>query len=427
MYLRGSKWSMNRRRRQIHPFRLAVLVVLIGALIYVNQVVVPTIPTPFMPTPTVTRHPASYVTEGQQYFNEGKLAKAIEAYKLAVRAKGTDVSTYLTLAQLELYNHSYKEALSDAGNALVLSPTNSTAMAFRGYAQYSLGDYVTAETTLQNAIDADPNNPLGHAFYAELIGYEIQEMNKPRALGINEAIDEAHKAIDLGPNMIETHRAYGYILFWTQYYEKAAEEFQAGIDINKNIPDLYIGLGQCYAAKDETREQAVDAFLKAIPLNPTDPVPNVELAKVYNQPGQYPMAIQYAELAAKNDPTNPDRYGMWGVYLRRNAQYEQAITQLELAIKGGTASDGVVVAALPLSRSGYVPLYYAAYGLALSEQTINRCGEALQIAQALLQALPDDENAVFNANLIVDNCKQNLEGTFTPTAAPKDAESTPAP
>jgi hypothetical protein len=118
---------------------------------------------------------------------------------------------------------------------------------------------------------------------------------------------------------------------------------------------------------------------------------------------------------------------MWGVYLRRNAQYEQAITQLELAIKGGTTSDGVVVKGLPLSRSGNVPLYYAAYGLAMSEPTINRCGEALQIAQALLQALSDDENAVFNANLIVDNCKQNLEGTFTPTAAPKDAESTPAP
>jgi tetratricopeptide (TPR) repeat protein len=349
MYLRGSKWSMNRRRRQIHPFRLAVMVVLIGVLIYVNQVVVPKTGPLFIPTPTVTRDPASYATEGQQFFNEGKLAKAMDSYKLAVRAKGTDVATYLTLAQLELYYHSYKEALSDAGNALVLSPTNSTAMAFRGYAQYSLGDYVTAETTLQNAIDADPNNPLGHAFYAELIGYEIYEMNKPRPLGINEGIDEAHKAIDLGPNMVETHRAYGYILFWTQYYEKSAEEFQAGIDINKNIPDLYIGLGDCYAAKDETREQAVDAFLKAIPLNPTDPIPNSKLAYTYNRLGQYPMAIQYAELAAKNDPTNPDRYGMWGVYLRRNAQYDQAIPQLELAIKGG-ASEGVVVRRLRWRR-----------------------------------------------------------------------------
>jgi tetratricopeptide (TPR) repeat protein len=427
MYLRGSKWSMSRRRRQIHPFRLAVLVVLIGALIYVNQVVVPKTGPLFIPTPTPTRDPASYVAEGQQMFNEGKLAKAIEAYKQAVRAKGTDVAVYLTLAQLELYYHSYADALSDAGNALVLSPTNSTAMAFRGYAQYSLGDYVAAEATLKNAIDADPNNPLGHAFYAELIGYEIQEMNKPRSLGINEAIDEAHKAIDLGPNLVETHRAYGYILIWTTYYEKAAEEFQAGIEINKNIPDLYIGLGQCYANKDETREQAVDAFLKAIPLNPTDPIPNVELAKVYSALGQYPMAIQYAELAAKSDPTNPDRYGRWGYYLRKNGQYEQAITELELAIKGGTTSEGIVVKAMPLSRSGNIALWYAAYGLALADTTPSRCTDALAIAQALLQAMPDDENVVYNANAIMDKCKQQIIGTFTPTAAPKDAESTPAP
>jgi tetratricopeptide (TPR) repeat protein len=417
---------MNRRRRQIHPFRLAILVILIGAGIYVNQVIVPATPPLFLPTPTPTRDPASYVAEGQQMFNEGKLAKSIQAYRQAVRANGTDVSTYLTLAQIELYYHSYRDALSDAGNALLLSSTNSTAMALRGYAQFSLGDYAGAETSLKGAIDADPNNPLAHAFYAELVGYEIQEMGKARALGINEAIDEAHKAIDLGPNLVETHKAYGYILYWTQYYDKAAQEFQAGIDINKNIADLYIGLGMCYQAVPETQDQAVEAYLKAIPLNPTDPVPNIYLAKTYDTLGQYPMAIQYAELAAKNDPTNPDRYGWWGVYLRRNQQIEQAIPELELAIKGGTTADGSVVKGLPLSASGNVPLFYAAYGIALSDPSINHCGEALQIAQALLQGLPDDENAQFNANKIVTNCKQNLEGTFTPTPTPQDA-ATPAP
>ncbi|GAP08257.1 hypothetical protein ATHL_03159, partial [Anaerolinea thermolimosa] len=43
---------MNRRRRRANPFRLVVLVLLVGAALYVNQVVVPATPPLFIPTPT---------------------------------------------------------------------------------------------------------------------------------------------------------------------------------------------------------------------------------------------------------------------------------------------------------------------------------------------------------------------------------------
>jgi tetratricopeptide (TPR) repeat protein len=427
MYLRGSKWSMKRRQRRSHPFLLAVLVILIGAAIYMDRVVVPQTPPLFLPTPTATRDPASFIAEGQTMFSSGKIAKAIEAYKQAVQANGTDVSTYITLAQLQLYNHQYADALSNTGNALLLAPTNSTAKALMGYSQYMLAD-PKAEATLLSAIEEDPNNPLGHAFYAELIANQIQEQGQVRALGINEAINEAHKAIDLGPNIIETHRAYGFVLLETNNFEKAITEYQAAIAINPNIADLYTGLGLCYKSpKVNQPDQAIESFLKAIPLNPSDPEPDIYLAQVYNNQGKYPMAIQYAELAMKNDPTNPHRYAMLGVYLRRNQQWDQAVTQLEMAIKGGTTSDGQVVKGLPLSRDTQVSLYYAAYGIALAD--LKRCTEAMPVAQAILQAMPDDENAIFNATTISDKCKQAAEGTFTPTPG-SDSQSgsaTPAP
>ncbi|HEX9012384.1 MAG TPA: tetratricopeptide repeat protein, partial [Anaerolineaceae bacterium] len=145
---------MNRRRRKIHPFRLAILAVLIGAAVYVNQVVVPQTPPLFLATPTATRDPSSYIAEGQAAFNDGKIAKAISAYQLAVQSNGATPSTFITLAQLELYNHQYKDALSDIGNALLLSPNNSTALALKGYAQYSLEDYSGAEASLKSAMDS---------------------------------------------------------------------------------------------------------------------------------------------------------------------------------------------------------------------------------------------------------------------------------
>ena len=43
-----------------------MLVVLVGALVYINQVVVPAVPPLFIPTPTATRSPESYVTDAEK-------------------------------------------------------------------------------------------------------------------------------------------------------------------------------------------------------------------------------------------------------------------------------------------------------------------------------------------------------------------------
>ena len=56
MYLRGSKWNMTRRtRKPSNPLFLLVLVAVIGGLIYVNRVIVPTVHRAFHLYPH--RHP----------------------------------------------------------------------------------------------------------------------------------------------------------------------------------------------------------------------------------------------------------------------------------------------------------------------------------------------------------------------------------
>ena len=78
MYLRGGKLNMKKRtRRPSNPLLIAFLVVAIGALIYFNQVVVPDMPIPFMPSPTPTRSQESVINEAQAYFKDGKLSQAI--------------------------------------------------------------------------------------------------------------------------------------------------------------------------------------------------------------------------------------------------------------------------------------------------------------------------------------------------------------
>ena len=47
MYLKGSKWSMNRRRQHFNWFRIAVLTLLIAAGLYLDRVVIPAAPALF--------------------------------------------------------------------------------------------------------------------------------------------------------------------------------------------------------------------------------------------------------------------------------------------------------------------------------------------------------------------------------------------
>ena len=60
---------------------------------------------------------------------------------------------------------------------------------------------------------------------------------------------------------------------------------------------------------------------------------------------------------------------------------------------------------------------------------LNRCGEALQIAQLVLARLPANEQAVAEANETINICETNLSVTVTPTlTAPAGTPAaTPSP
>jgi hypothetical protein len=89
-----------------------------------------------------------------------------------------------------------------------------------------------------------------------------------------------------------------------------------------------------------------------------------------------------------------------------------------------------VVQGIPLDY-GRVAEYYYVYGLALAK--INKCSEAVEISQVLLQGVPDDETSVFNANAMVIICQGGDPNAVTPEAETPETgeagtvEETPIP
>jgi tetratricopeptide (TPR) repeat protein len=419
MYLRGSKWSMSKRRKPLNLFKVAILAIFVVGMVYFNIYVVPGVQPIGMPTATPTRDPESYVTEADQLFKQGKLVQAIEAYQLAIGSRPNDAAVYIALARTQVWAGKYTEAQVSAENALLLNPNNSTAYAVRGWALDFQGDYLAAEAAIKRALELDPRNALAHAYYAELLADQYLANTGPIDV-IEQMRTESKTALALDPGLLEAHRARGYVLEITQNPEEAISEYQAAVAIHGNLSSLYLALGRVYRNL-QVYDQAVDALSHANTLNPTDPVPDYLISRIYANRGEFEKGEQFAKEAVNNMPGDPSYHGNLGTFYFKRFKYDEAIQELGLAVLGGTTTEGVKVEPLGITASVRAPEFYFTYGLVLANSVPPRCGEALQIAQQILDKLRNDEISVYNANEIIRVC---TEAAATP-AAP-EAGATPA-
>lgn len=414
MYLKGSKWSMNKRRQHFNWFRITVLTLLIAAGLYLNRYVIPATPSLFEATPTATRPPEAYLTEADGLFKQGKLNQAITAYQQAIAVDPSNAGIYVSVAQVQVFAGDYDGAQASAEKALLLSPSNSMAHAVRAWVLDFQGNPLEAEASIRRALDLDPNNAAAHAFYAEI----LIDQGIGNAL---KAADESKVAQQLAPDSLITHRARGYVLEATANYEEAVREYQAAIAINGNIPDLHLQLGINYSALG-IYDQAVQEFSNANALNPGDPMPDYLSSRTYATVGEFAKARQYAETAVKDEPTNPRYRGNLGVMYYRTALFDDAVKELSLAVNGGLSDTGEKVEAIDLTPNApRVAEIYFTYALALSK--LGRCGEVLRVAQLVQSRVPTDEISVANVDEAVNACGQTLN---TPTAAPQSAATSTA-
>ena len=397
-------------KRRPNLFRILILLILIGAALYVNQVVVPATPPLFVPTATPTRSPESFVNQADDLFNDGKLTQAADSYKEAISVNPHNPANYINLARIQVWLGEYDEAILNTQNALLQNPNNPLAHAVQGWALGFQEKYSEAEVEILKALELDPENALAHAYYAEIL------INQNDFGLYEKAANESKIAQELDPTLLETHRIRGIVLFNTQNLEQAVDEFQAAIGINKNIANLHLYLGVTYKALGQF-DQAQEVLLAAYALNPYDSIALTELSRAFFADGRYAQAAQYAEEAVDIDESDARLHGNLGIIYYKNNEYDKAIDELALTVRGGISENGAQVEGLPLEY-GRVEEYYWYYGFALARS--NRCAEAVPVFQELLTGVPDDEIAVYNATEGLAICQSNAE---TPPTEPPPVET----
>ncbi len=409
---------MRRRQPRINWFLVILMVVLIGVVTYIDRFILPTAQTPFMPTPTATRDPESYVTEAQGDFADGKLQDAINTYLEAIRITPKDPSLYIALARVQIFAGKYADALVNAENSLLLNSNSSMAQALRGWALAEQGKYTAADDSLQNALRLDPNNAQAHAYDAFLYGKMFENSAGPYIHPIETAINESRTATTLGPDNLEAHWARAYVYQLTGNQELAVQEYLAAININKNISEIHLELGVTYKALGVI-DQAIQQYTLSITLDPNNYLPELYSSRALASIGQFTQAEQYASAAVQDAPTDPYVRGNWGYMFYKLNDWSSAITQLSLTINGGETTDGQPVQPLPPSKDDpWVSTYYYTYAIVLAQS--NLCNQALPLTQTILDVFRSNDIAVYNAQYAQNLCAKNIG-----TASPQQGTTTP--
>jgi tetratricopeptide (TPR) repeat protein len=454
------------QHRTSNLYRLFVLVILIIAGVwFTTRLGTGMLRSPLDPTPTSTRTINSLALEGETQFKAGALNLAIAAYQQATTQGGeNDPQVWTELARIQTYasrllsNDSDRlvrltEALQSADQAVAIAPEDSNVYAIRSFVldwnadpaldplrsgDKKAADFIfDAEQDAVHALSLDSQNPLALAYYAEIL-VDDQKWD--------QADLYIKPALELGPQVMDVHRVYGYYLESTRNYRQAIEEYQQALVINPNLTFLYITIGHNYRTlafqstitiqQDELYKQARASYAKAIAINDqlkiSDPSPYLAVAKTYAQQGQFFAAALNARKAIELDPTNADLYGQLGNIYKRGRNFETSIIALRCAVEGCdpaascqavlAGSDCVGVEVRPLVLNPNSATYYLDLGSVLSAFAPNKpeyCPEVNDLLTQLKVAYPDNTIITRNADVGLAICAEVAAAlTQTPVTTP---------
>ena len=110
----------------------------------------------------------------------------------------------------------------------------------------------------------------------------------------DESVQQARRAVELDPLSIQARASLGDAMWWAGDWEGTVTESRKLIEMAPNLAYAYYNLGYGHAMQDRSPE-AIDAFRKAVALDPDDPLNIVGLAWAWARAGQRDSAVAVLE------------------------------------------------------------------------------------------------------------------------------------
>lgn len=132
-------------------------------------------------------------------------------------------------------------------------------------------------------IEFDPDYAPAHAGLADALA-ELFTIRGGEALR-NRAEEHARRAVDLAPELAETHISRGHVLTVEERYDEAAKELDLAISINPRSSEAHYRYGHL-RVREGKLEAAAELFEQAAKLQPADFRPTLQLIWIYRTLGR---------------------------------------------------------------------------------------------------------------------------------------------
>jgi adenylate cyclase len=271
---------------------------------------------------------ATDVTAGWSESPKKSLENALDLAKKAISLDDRQDSAHRLLGSVYLMTRQPDKAMAEYERAIAVAPNSSFALASMGTLLDAMGRFREAIKSVETAIRLDP----------------FPQVNFFRTLGLayfftgraNKVIEVANKAINLDPDIADSHALLGAAFIAAGKSGEALAEFDKALSLTQTRPSWHIGNRAIALVNTGKIEEAVASVKDLVSSRPKDAWGYQSLVIVLCLLGRYEEALEVAQKAATPElglNTEPVIKNYSGLSYGFLGQYDQAISQAKEAIK----------------------------------------------------------------------------------------------
>jgi len=211
--------------------------------------------------------------KGRYFWNrrhEGDMKKAIECYQKALALDPSYALPYVGIA--DVFNvfglwsfidpkEAFSKAKASVSKALELDDSLGEAYTSLAFVNMCFDwNWAEADKNYQRGLELSPKNAYAHGWYSIFLVGQRRE---------NEAIEEAHTALEFEPLSPIMNALLGVVLGYGGDIEKGREQLRKALEMEPNLPVAHLWLGQQYIVSPEDFPKAIVHLQKAAQLGIT--------------------------------------------------------------------------------------------------------------------------------------------------------------
>ena len=322
------------------------------------------IATALAPTPLPTEDPSIRLGLADAAWARGAIGEAAAIYADLAPQLPNAVEAHQRLALALVMDGRPAEALEVAENAITADPFSADAWALRALALDRNSDFSAALASARHALDlADESQPQAAARAGAYLAEALFD------LGHHErAFSTVNSALQQDPDSPEALRVRAHVYEYARFdYDAALADLQRARDLAPHLPYVTIDLARLHNYRFDDVDTALALLTDIIDVNPRNSAALLELGVLHLRVlGDYGRAIEYLARCVESNARNQTCHYMLGRAQMRARQYSEAAASFNRAIEIGPdnarhywwaanadASQGNCTAAVHLLQRGY--------------------------------------------------------------------------